>query len=228
MDVIAKLFGMRDERFADFQSRLIPDVPRDRVIGVRTPELRGIARGMYRSGEYREFLRELPHRYFEENNLHAFIICEMRDFDACVGETELFLPHVDNWATCDQLRPKSFPKNSERLLPEVMRWIRSDKTFTVRFGVGILMSCFLDGHFKPEFLDAVAGIESDEYYVNTMCAWYFATALAKQGETVMPYFESDALREPVLRLAVRKACESFRISDERKRYLKTVLAGRTR
>lgn len=222
MDVTEMLFGLQDADFKRFQQKLIPTVDENRVIGVRTPDIKALAREIYRGGEYANFISALPHYYFEENNLHGFIICEIKDFDTSIFEIERFLPFVDNWATCDQLRPKAFIKNRDRLIPYIKKWIKSKHTYTVRFGIGMLMCCFLDEDFRPEYLSLAAGVVSDEYYVNMMLAWYFATALAKQYEKTVPYFEKQALPDGVHNRAIRKACESFRVSSERKNYLKSL------
>ena len=222
MDVIEKLFSLKDEGYKAFQGALIPTVDSERVIGVRTPQLKSLAREIYGSGEYESFISSLPHRYFEENNLHGFIICVMKDFDTCLSEVERFLPYIDNWATCDQLRPKALSKNKEKLLERICVWIKSDHTYTVRFGLGMLTAHFLDADFRPEFLDLAAGVTAGEYYVDMMLAWFFATALAKQYEATVPYIENRILSEKVHGISIRKACESFRVTDEQKRYLKTL------
>lgn len=214
-----RLFSLQDEKFRDFQRRLIPNISPDSIIGVRTPELKKLAKEM---GGADEFLSGLPHRYFEENQVHAFVISGMKDFDECIRRLEEFLPFVDNWATCDQMSVKLFKKHTGELLPHIRRWIASDKTCTIRFGIGCLMSFFLDGEFLPEYLEMAAQIRSEEYYVNMMIAWYFATALAKQYEATLPYIESRRLDEWTHRKAIQKAIESYRITDEQKAYLRTL------
>ena len=168
----------------------------ERVIGVRTPALRKLAKTLRGSGQAEEFLKALPHEFFEENNLHAFLLCEMKDFEACVQAVEDFLPYVDNWATCDQMSPGVFRKNKQALLPHIRRWIASERCYTRRFGIGMLMSHFLDEDFREEYLSLVSDIRSEEYYVNMMIAWYFATALAKQYEAALPFIENRRL-DPV-------------------------------
>lgn len=213
------LFSQRDEKYADFTASLIPTTDRKSIIGVRTPILRKYAKGLSRE-DAEAFMRSLPHKYYEENNLHAFLICGMRDYDAAISEVERFLPCVDNWATCDCLRPKVFKKHTGELYTCVNRWLDSGLTYTVRYAVGMLCSYFLDDAFSPAHLALAAGIESDEYYINMMVAWYFATALAKQRMAALPYFTEGMLHEPVLSMARRKACESFRVPDDDKALLR--------
>lgn len=222
MSIRETLFSLRDEKFAAFQARLIPNVAPERVIGVRTPALRKLAKTLRGSGQAEEFLKALPHEFFEENNLHAFLLCEMKDFEACVQAVEDFLPYVDNWATCDQMSPGVFRKNKQALLPPIRRWIASEQCYTRRFGIGMLMSHFLDEDFREEYLSLVSDIRSEEYYVNMMIAWYFATALAKQYEAALPYLENRRLAPWVHNKAIQKAVESFRVSDGHKTYLKTL------
>ena len=211
-----RLFSLQDPAYRDFLSRLIPTVRPETVIGVRTPELRKLARQLSREEEGAAFLRELPHAYFEENQLHAFLISEIRDFAACAEEVNRFLPHVDNWATCDQLSPPVFARHREELLPHIGEWIRSGDTWPVRFGVGMLMRHFLDDAFDPAYPRMVSEIRSDEYYVKMMVAWYFATALAKQYDRVLPYLENRTLDPWTHNKAIQKAKESYRITPEHK------------
>ena len=213
------LLANKDDAYAEFQRKLIPDIPPGRVIGVRTPVLKEIARGMRANGSAEAFLRELPHTYFEENQVHAFIVSQIRDFDTLLAETERFLPYIDNWATCDQFSPKAFARNTQALLPCVQRWIASEKTYTVRFGVATLMRHYLGENYRPEFSDAVAAIRSDEYYVKMMAAWYFATALAKRFNDILPYFQTPRLDLWTHNMAIRKARESYRVSPEQKETL---------
>lgn len=222
MSIRETLFSLRDEKFAAFQARLIPNVAPERIIGVRTPALRKLAKTLRGSGQAEEFLKALPHEFFEENNLHAFLLCEMKDFEACVQAVEDFLPYVDNWATCDQMSPGVFRKNKQALLPYIRCWIASERCYTRRFGTGMLMSHFLDEDFREEYLSLVSDIRSEEYYVNMMIAWYFATALAKQYEAALPFIENRRLDPWVHNKTIQKALESFRVSDERKTYLKTL------
>ena len=222
MSIRETLFSLREEKYAAFQAKLIPNVAPERVIGVRTPALRKLAKTLRGSGQAEEFLKALPHEFFEENNLHAFLLCEMKDFEACVQAVENFLPYVDNWATCDQMSPGVFRKNKQALLPHIRRWIASEQCYTRRFGIGMLMSHFLDEDFREEYLSLVSDIRSEEYYVNMMIAWYFATALAKQYEAALPYLENRRLDPWVHNKAIQKAVESFRVSDGHKTYLKTL------
>ena len=222
MSIRETLFSLRDEKFAAFQAKLIPNVAPERVIGVRTPALRKLAKTLRGSGEAEEFLKALPHDFFEENNLHAYLLCEMKDFDACVQAVEDFLPYVDNWATCDQMSPRVFRKNKQALLPYIRCWIASERCYTRRFGTGMLMSHFLDEDFREEYLRLVSDKRSEEYYVNMMIAWYFATALAKQYEAALPYLENRRLDPWVHNKTIQKAVESFRVSDEHKACLRAL------
>ena len=222
MSIRETLFSHREEKYAAFQAKLIPNVAPERVIGVRTPALRKLAKTLRGSGQAEEFLKALPHEFFEENNLHAFLLCEMKDFEACVQAVEDFLPYVDNWATCDQMSPKVFRKNKQALLPYIRCWIASERCYTRRFGTGMLMSHFLDEDFREEYLRLVSDKRSEEYYVNMMIAWYFATALAKQYEAALPYLENRRLDPWVHNKTIQKAVESFRVSDGHKTYLKTL------
>lgn len=221
-DIENKLFELQEEAYAEFQRRLIPSVEPERIIGVRTPVLRSMAKKMMKSSGKEDFLRDLPHRYFEENQLHAFILSEEKDFKTCMDEIESFLPYVDNWATCDQMSPKIFKKHRPELLEYIRNWIRSDETYTVRFAIGMLMKYFLEDAFQPEYPDMVADVRSDEYYIKMMAAWYFATALAKQYTAVLPYIEEGRLDVWTHNKAIQKSRESYRITKEQKEYLKTL------
>lgn len=217
-----KLFELQDIKYKDFQAKLMPTVPLDRIIGVRTPALRKFSREIKNTHLSSEFIKTLPHYYYEENNLHAFLIEQIADFDAVIAELDRFLPCIDNWATCDLMRPRVFDKNTLSLMPHIQRWIGSTHTYTIRFGVLMLMTFYLDDNFKPEYFEMVAGIKSEEYYVNMMRAWYFATALAKRYEQALPYIEKRRLDGFTHNMAIRKAVESYRITDEQKAYLKTL------
>ena len=228
-EIREELFRLRDEKYRDFQIKLIPTVGQDSVMGVRTPELRKLAKQAAKREDVKSFLHDLPHRYFEENQLHAFIISEFKDYWTCMEETERFLPYVDNWATCDQMSPKVFKKHRNELLERIEKWIRSGETYTVRFGTGMLMEHFLDGDYDPAYPEMAAGIRSEEYYVNMMTAWYFATALAKQYDTVIPFIEDKRLDAWTHNKAIQKALESYRIAPERKEYLRSLrIPGRHR
>lgn len=217
-----KLFALQDEAYRDFQCRLIPTVRRERVIGVRTPQLRALARELAKSPESEAFLSELPHAYYEEDNLHAFIIEREMDFDRCVQKVEKFLPYVDNWGTCDQMNPKVLGRYPDELLACIRRWMASAHPYTVRFGMAMLMRCYLGERFEAEYLDWVAQKRSEEYYVNMMSAWFFASALTLQYDAALPCFEQRRLDCWVHNKAIQKATESRRIPQERKAYLKTL------
>ena len=215
-----ELFKMQDIEYRDFNSKLIPTVKKEDMIGVRTPELRKYAKKLLKEEGVEDFLHSLPHKYFDENQLHAFIISEIKDFKFCIDELINFLPYLDNWATCDQLSPKIFKKYRNDLLPHIYEWLKSDKTYTVRFGIGMLMEHFLDEDFKTEYPEMVAAVRSEEYYINMMTAWYFATALAKQYESILPFIEGNKLDTWTHNKSIQKAIESNRISAEQKNYLK--------
>lgn len=221
-EIQAELFKNQDEKYRDFQAKLLPTVNPRSVIGVRTPTLRAFAKNLYKENDFSDFLDNLPHKYFDENQLHAFLISEIKDFDFCVDELNKFLPFVDNWATCDQMSPKVFKKHKKELLEQIKIWILSEKTYTVRFAVGMLMQHFLDDDFSLEFPKMILKIRSEEYYVKMMAAWYFATALAKQYDAVLPFLENKSLEKWTHNKAIQKALESYRISDEQKKYLRTL------
>lgn len=217
-----ELFKLQDIKYRDFQVKLIPNYSIDIMIGVRTPDLRNYAKKIIKENKYKEFLEELPHKYFDENQLHAFIISEIKDYEKCIIYINKFLPYVDNWATCDQMSPKIFKKNKVKLIIEIMRWIKSKKTYTVRFGIGMLMQYYLDDDFNPKYLEKVSKIKSKEYYVNMMIAWYFATALAKKYDDAIKYIENNILDKWTHNKTIQKALESYRISSEQKEYLKSL------
>lgn len=221
-EIRTELFQNQDEKYQLFQAKLLPTLNSETVIGVRTPILRAFAKKFYKENEFSDFLNDLPHKYFEENQLHAFIISEMKDFNFCIEELNKFLPFVDNWATCDQMSPKIFKKHKEELLKQIKIWILSEKAYTVRFAVGMLMQHFLDEAFDSEYPKLVFKIHSEEYYVKMMIAWYFATALAKQYEEILPLLESKSLEKWIHNKTICKAVESYRISDEHKKYLRTL------
>ena len=220
--VRGRLFALRDETNAAFMARLVPTLPPESVLGVRMPDCRALAKELCRMPDIGEFLTDLPHRYLDENNLHALILNEEKDCAAAVAAIDAFLPYVDNWATCDALRPKAFKKHPSALPDECRRWMRSGATYTVRFGIEMLMAHYLDEDFRPEYLEEVSIIKSKEYYVNMMIAWYFATALAKQYEAAISYIEQRRLDQWTHNKTIRKAIESCRITEERKAYLRTL------
>ena len=223
MDYIQnRLFEMQDLKYREFHSRLMPTVEKEKVIGVRTPELRKFAKEISKTDYAKDFLKILPHEYYEENNLHAFLIEEIGDYDLCIAELNRFLPYVDNWATCDMMRPKIFKKHLSELLDEIGKWLCSKDTYTVRFGIEMLMVYFLDDKFSHEYPETVSKIRSDEYYIKMMIAWYFATALSKRYDDVLPYLEQNRLDTDTHNKTIRKAVESYRISDEKKNYLRTL------
>lgn len=216
----ASLREMQDVEYKDFHAKLIPTVAPEAIIGVRTPELRKYARKLAKDPQIGDFLAQLPHQYYDENNVHAFVVEQIKDYEECLAQTERFLPYIDNWATCDMMAPKVFAKHKEELLEPVRRWIASSETYTIRYGVGMLMRFYLEEDFRQEYLQWVADISSKEYYVNMMRAWYFATALAKQYEAVIPYLEEKRLDDWTHNKAIQKACESYRVTAEQKKYLR--------
>jgi 3-methyladenine DNA glycosylase AlkD len=220
-DILKKLFFLLDTKYRDFQGKLLPTVDPGTIIGVRTPALRKLAKELAKQDDIGTFLDTLPHTYFDENQLHAFILSELKDYDRCITLVDRFLPYVDNWATSDQLSPKVFRNHKAELLSYIKIWLKSDKTYTVRFAVGMLMQHFLDDGFSPAYPKLVAAIKSDEYYINMMRAWYFATALAKQYDAIIPYIEQNKLDPWTHSKAIQKAVESYRITLEQKEYLRT-------
>ena len=221
-EIINNLNSLSDSKYRDFQIKLIPGKTSDQMIGVRTPDLRSYAKELSKRDDVSDFLNNLPHKYFDENQLHAFIISLLKDYDKCMDEVEHFLPYVDNWATCDQMSPKIFKKNKEKLLEKIRDWIASDKTYTIRFGIKMLMEHFLDDDFDLQYPDMVASVRSEEYYVNMMIAWYFATALAKQYDSILPYIEEKRLDTWTHNKAIQKSIESYRITDDQKSYLRSL------
>ncbi len=214
------LFELQDMAYRDFHSRLMPDIDKETVIGIRVPVLRKYAKSIAGTELAEKFIKELPHCYYEENNLHMMLITGIKDYGKCLSEIERFLPYIDNWATCDFPAPKCFEKYKEELLPVIKRWIASSETYTIRYGIGMLMRLYLDENFDPAYVQLVAGVKSDEYYVNMMIAWYMATALAKQWDAVVPYIEEHLMSDWVHRKTIQKAVESYRITDEQKVYLR--------
>lgn len=222
MTVYERLSACRDEEYRDFQSKLVPNIPKETVLGVRTPDMRKIAKEIKGTEDAEAFLSQLPHEYYEENLVHFFLIAEIRDFDECVKAVETFLPYVDCWPVCDQSSPKVFARNHERLLPFIKKWIGSEHVYTARFGIRMLMNEFLGEDFRPEYLEWVAAVKGEDYYVKMMVAWYFATALAKRYDESVVYVEERRLEPWTHKKAIQKAIESYRVSDEHKEYLKTL------
>ncbi len=221
-EIRAELYRLQDSKYREMQIRIIPSVKPESIIGVRTPELRSMAKQLAEQKETEAFLNDLPHTYFEENQLHAFILSGMKDYAKCLQALERFLPYVDNWATCDQMSPRVFRKHRKELADSIREWIGSAEPYTVRFGIGMLMEHYLDADFDPAYPELAAAVRSEEYYVNMMTAWYFATALAKQYEAVLPYIEQRRLDPWTHNKTIRKAIESYRITPEQKEYLRSL------
>lgn len=221
-EIQQRLFAMQDSEYREFISKLNPAIEKENIIGIRTPLLRALAKELNKTPEAEAFLRELPHRYYEENNLHAFLIEKIKDYDSCIHELERFLPYVDNWATCDSMSPKVYGKHLDELEERIKVWLKSDKTYIVRYGIEMLMSWYLDEHFDPKYLEMVSSVRSEEYYINMMIAWYFATALAKQYDAAIPYLENRKLSDWCHKKTIQKAIESYRITDEQKAYLRNL------
>ena len=221
-EIRSELMSLRDYGYRDMQCRILPTVDPGTIIGVRTPDLRRLAKQVAKREDVDQFLQILPHSYFDENQLHAFILSEIRDYRICVDSVSRFLPYIDNWATCDQLSPKVFGRHKAELLPRIREWIADGRTYTVRFGVGMLMQHYLDEAFDPAYPSLVAQIRSDEYYVRMMVAWYFATALAKQYDAVIPFLEQKKLEPWTHNKTIQKAVESYRITAEQKDYLRSL------
>lgn len=217
-----QLFSMQDRVYRDFHSNLMPGIDKNTIIGIRTPQLRKFAKQLAQTEEAEQFLRQLPHQYYEENNLHMMLVAQIKDYERCLAEVERFLPYIDNWATCDLPVPKCFGKHKKELITVIRKWILSEKTYIVRYGIGLLLRLYLDADFDPAYLELVTAVRSEEYYVNMMIAWYLATALAKQWETTIPYLEERRLPEWVHRKTIQKAVESYRITKEQKEYLRSL------
>lgn len=232
MSIYEKLLSVQDIEYKEFQSKLVPNISPDTMIGVRTPQMRSIAKEVFESPEAEFFLSQLPHKYYEENLLHFFLIAMIKDFDECLKAVEKFLPFIDCWPVCDQSSPKTFKKNHEKILPYIKKWINSEHIYTSRFGMRMLMNEFLDEDFKPEYLELVAArqnqtkvkvpLDYDDYYLKMMIAWYFATALAKQYDATLPFIKNHILEPWTHNKAIQKALESFRVSEEHKEELRTL------
>ena len=222
MNVQEELFALQDISYGDFQAKLVPNITRELFIGVRVPEARKLAKRIAKESEASKFLKDLPHKYYDENILHALLISEIKDYDACIEEIDKFLQYVDNWAVCDIISPKIFKTNKTALLEKIKEWSASKKTYTCRFGIEMLMSHFLDDDFKPEYLEIPVSVHSEEYYVRMVIAWFFATALAKQWDTTIKYIEDHRLDAWTHNKAIQKARESRRITPKQKEYLKSL------
>ena len=221
-DLQKELFELQDLKYKEFHQKLMPTVNSDKVIGIRTPALRKFAKTFAKKAEAEEFIKNLPHKYYEEDNLHAFLLEEIKDYKLLIQELNKFLPFVDNWATCDMLRPKILKNHKDQLLIDIKKWLSSDNTYTIRFGVNCLMLYYLEADFKPEYLEWVKNIQSQEYYINMVRAWYFATALAKQYDEAVKILETNALDKWTHNKTIQKAIESYRITDEQKTILKSL------
>ncbi len=222
MSLLDSLIKKKDDEYKKFQEKLVPNIPPESILGVRTPQIRKIAKEVFISDYRDEFLSDLPHKYYEENLLHFFVLAQIKDFDKCVKSVELFLPYIDCWPVSDQATPKSFKNNHQKLLPYIKKWILSQHVYTARFGIRILMNEFLGEDFKEEYLELVACKKGEEYYLKMMIAWYFATALAKRYDESIRYIENHRLDEWVHKKAIQKAVESYRVTDEHKEYLKSL------
>lgn len=219
-NIQTQLFELQDLKYRDFQAKLMPTVNKEKIIGIRTPMLRAFAKNYGKTDEAKEYLQLLPHQYYEENNLHGLLIEQIKDYDVCLKELKRFLPYIDNWATCDMLAVKVVKKHLDIFIGEVYHWLESDHTYTIRFGINMLMRYYLDDAFRIEYPKKVAQIRSEEYYVNMMRAWYFATALAKQYEKILPFLEEQKLDIWTHNKTIQKAIESYRITPEQKEYLR--------
>ena len=220
MSVYERLLSYQDEKYKDFQSKLVPNIDKETIIGVRTPEMRQIAKEIFGTKEATIFLETLPHQYYEENLIHFFLISKIKDFDECVKEVERFLPYINCWPVCDQASPSVFKKKHDKLLPLIKKWIDSNHVYIARFGIRMLMNEFLNDDFKEEYLEWVSSKRGDDYYLKMMVAWFFATALAKQYDATIKYIENRCLDPWIHKKAIQKALESYRVSDEHKEHLK--------
>lgn len=221
-EIEERLFALQDLSYREFHSRLVPTVQKEKIIGVRTPTLRGYAKELAKHPQKELFLQRLPHRYYEENNLHGMLLAAMKDYEACVEGLDIFLPYIDNWGTCDMISPVSFKKNLSQLEEKVWQWLGSEHTYTIRFAVTVLMKYYLDEAFLPKYLSWAADVQSEEYYVKMSVAWFLATALAKQYETAVPFLLENRLDVWTHNKTIQKAVESYRISEETKAYLKSL------
>ena len=222
MDIRTRLYALADEKYAAFQAKLTPNVEKSLFIGVRVPLARKLAKELYKTQSYQAFLSELPHKFFDENMLHGLILSEYTDFVACIKELDRFLPYVDNWAVCDSISPKCFKTHKDRLIEQIVEWAACEATYTVRFGLEMLMTHYLDEDFRPNYLEIPAHVQLSDYYAKMMVAWFFATALAKQWNDALPYIENGVLSPWIHNKTIQKARESYRISDTQKVYLKTL------
>lgn len=220
--ILQELLKYKDDKNAEFQSKLTPSIEKSRFLGVRVPNARKIAKKAVSEYDYNKFLDKLPHKYYDENLIHSLIVSQIKDYDECIKRVNEFLPYVDNWAACDTMSPKCFKKHRSELLKQIKIWVKSKHTYTCRFGVDMLMSHYLDEDFKPEYLAIPSKIHSKEYYINMMIAWYYATALAKKWDDTIIYLEENRLDVWVHNKTIQKAIESYRITDKQKKYLRTL------
>ncbi len=221
MSVYERLLSYQDKTYKEFQSKLVPNIDKETIIGVRTPQIRSIVKEIFGTEEANIFLKTLPHQYYEENLVHIFLVSKIKDYDECVKEIERFLPYIDCWPVCDQATPLVFKKNHDKLLPYIKKWIKSNKVYTARFGIRMLMNELLNDDFKEEYLELVSSKKGEDYYLKMMIAWFFATALAKQYNATIKYIENKCLDPWIHKKTIQKAIESYRVSDEHKEYLKT-------
>lgn len=222
MSVYERLKALSDANYQVFFSKLVPNIEKDRIIGVKAPNMQKIVKEISDTKEALDFMNELPHKYLEENLVHMLLIYKIKDFDKCLFEVEKFLPYVDCWPVSDQKTPQVFKKNHKELISLIEKWISSDEIYISRYGIKLLMSEFLDADFKPEYLEIVANKAANDYYLKMMIAWYFATALAKQYASTIIYFENNRLEDWIHNKAIQKALESYRVKEEHKVYLKTL------
>ena len=220
MNIKEELFKFQDIKYRYFQIKLVPNISADSIIGVRTPDMRNLAKKIFKDNNYEEFLNDLPHKYYEKNLIHFFIIAQIKDFDVCIKEVERFLTYVDCWPVSDQATPSVFKRNHDKLLPFIMNWIKSKHVYTQRFGIRMLMNEYLGNDFNKDYLEIVSNVKGEDYYLKMMVAWYFATALAKQYDETIKYIENKKLDEWTHNKAIQKALESYRVSNEHKEYLK--------
>ena len=217
-----KLFLLQDLKYRDFHSKLMPTVCKEKIIGVRVPQLRKLAKELNKSDFIADFLNSLPHKYYEEDNLHGFLIEQIKDFDECVSDLDNFLLFIDNWATCDMMTPKVLGKNLDLLYEKIEDWAKSEHTYTVRFAVVTLMKFFMDERLDKKHLELLLSIKSDEYYINMAIAWYLATALSSRWDLVIPYIENKKFDKWIHNKAIQKSIESYRITKQQKEYLRTL------
>ena len=220
MSVYERLISYKDEKYKDFQSKLVPNIDKKTIIGVRTPQIKKIVKEIFGTEEAITFLQDLPHQYYEENLIHFFLISKIKDFEECIKKVEKFLPFINCWPVCDQATPSVFKKNHDKILPLIKKWINSNHVYTARFGIRMLMNEFLNDDFKKEYLEWVSSKNEDDYYLKMMVAWFFATALAKQYDATIKYIENRCLNSWIHKKTIQKAIESYRVSDEHKEYLK--------